>query len=63
MRRIDELHLEFPIAWRSAVARLAGCRGGARSAPSACHDADEADGDRRALSPSPHDKPEPGHKV
>ena len=31
--------------------------------PSACEDADAADGDRSTLSPSAYHQPEPGHKV
>jgi putative transposase len=41
MRRIDELHLEFPFARESDVARPAGCRGKQKQ-PSACQNADEA---------------------
>jgi putative transposase len=45
MRRIDELHLEFPFAGSRKQGR-----------PPSREDADAADGDRSALSPSAHDQ-------
>ena len=54
MRRIDELHLEFPFAGSRLLRDLLAAEGskiGRRHV-----DADEADGDRGALSPSPHDE-------
>ena len=44
-----------PIRRLADVERPAGCRG-EQDRPPACDDADEADGDRGALSPSPHDQ-------
>ena len=62
MRRLDELHLEFPFAGSRMLRGLvaAVCTKGA---PSACEDADEADGDRSADRRPRTTKPEPGHKV
>jgi hypothetical protein len=41
MQRLDRLHLEYPFA-------------GVQDRPPACEDADAADGDRGAVSPSAH---------
>src|SRR5580693_6551972 len=54
MRRLDRLHLEFPFAG-SRMLRPLGRRG-VQDRPSSREDADEADGDRGALSPSAHDQ-------
>ena len=54
MRRLDRLHLQFPFAG-SRIARPAGCRG-KQDRPPARENADEADGDRGALSPSANDE-------
>jgi transposase InsO family protein len=54
-----------PLRRKSAVARPAGCRG-EQIGRQHVTNADEADGDRGALSSSPHDqatKPIPGHKI
>jgi putative transposase len=59
MRRLDRLHREFPLRFAN-VERPAGCRGVQDRSP-ACQNANAADGDRSALSPSPY--PEPGHKI
>ena len=48
-----------PIRRFADVARPAGCRG-VQDRPSACEDADAADGDRSALSPSAHDQARAG---
>src|SRR5258708_36640969 len=58
MRRLDRLHLELPFAGSRDAARPAGCRGG-QDRPSSCEDADQADGDRGALTPSAHRGPGP----
>ena len=58
MRRLDRLHLEFPFAG-SRMLRPAGCRG-VQDRPSSREDADEADGDRGALSPSADDEARAG---
>ena len=50
MRRLDRLHLEFPFAGSRMLRGLLVAEG----CPS-CQDADAADGDRGALSPSAHD--------
>ena len=55
MRRLDRLHLEFPIRGSADVARSVVGRG-VQDRPSACEDADAADGDGSALSPSAHDE-------
>src|SRR4051795_10345886 len=54
MRRLDRLHLEFPFAGSRMVRGLL-CRGVQDRTP-ACQNADAADGDRGALSPSAHDE-------
>ena len=62
MRRLDRLHLEFPFAGSRMLQGLLvaeGCKMGRRQR----EDADEADGDRGALSPAARTKPEPGHKI
>ena len=50
MRRLDRLHLEFPFAGSRTLRGLlaAGCRG-VQDRPSACQNADAADGDRSGL--------------
>ncbi len=56
MRRLDRLHLQF-LSRLAHVARPAGRRGVQRSAAGAMREnADEADGDRGALSPSANDE-------
>ena len=55
MRRLDRLHLEFPFAGSRMLRGLLVCRG-VQDRPSAREDADAADGDRGALSPSAHDQ-------
>ena len=52
MRRIDELHLDYPFAGSRMLRDLLGAR--ARDRPPARRHADEADGDRGALSPAEH---------
>jgi putative transposase len=53
MRRIDELHLDYPFSRQPDVARPAARRGrGDR--PSARHHPDEADGDRGHLPAAEH---------
>jgi transposase-like protein len=54
MRRLDRLHLEFPFAG-SRLARPAGRRG-VQDRPPSREEANAADGDRGALSPSAHDQ-------
>jgi putative transposase len=54
VRRLDRLHLEFPLCQLTDAARPAG-RGGVQDRPSSCEDADEADWDRGALLPSAND--------
>ena len=61
MRCLDRLHLEYPFAGSRMLRGLLALR--VQDRPPACEDANEADGDRGALSPSAHDKPEPGHKI
>ena len=55
MRRLDRLHLEYPFAGSRMLRGLLVGRG-VQDRPSACEDADAADGDRSALSPSAHDQ-------
>jgi hypothetical protein len=55
MRRLDRLHLEFPFADSRMLRGLLsaeGCKIGRRHVKNA----DAADGDRGALSPSAHDE-------
>ena len=59
MRRLDRLHLEFPFAGSRMLRRPAGGRG-VRKRPPSCEDADAADGDRGAVSPSAHDQARAG---
>ena len=54
MRHLDRLHLEFPFAGSPYVAEACWLCGGVQDRPPACEDADAADGDRSALSPSAH---------
>ena len=61
MRCLDRLHLEYPFAGSRMLRGLLALR--VQDRPPACEDANEADGDRGALSPSAHDKPEPGHRI
>ena len=51
MRRIDELHLDYPVRGQPDAARSAAA-GGRLGRPAACRDADEADGDRGDLPPA-----------
>ena len=53
MRRLDRLHLEYPFAGSRMLLRPASFAG-VQGRPPACEDADAADGDRGALSPSAH---------
>ena len=53
MRRIDELHLEYPFAGSRMLRDLLGRRGLA-GRPPACRHADEAHGHRGDLSPAQH---------
>ena len=53
MRRLDRLHLEFPFAGSRMLQGLLVAEKQDRS--SSRQDADAADGDRGALSPSAHD--------
>ena len=62
MRRLDRLHLEFPFAGSRILQGLLGRRG-VQDRPSSRQDADAADRDSGALSPSAPTKPEPGHKI
>jgi putative transposase len=55
MQRLDRLHLKFPFAGSRMLRGLLAAEG-----PSACEDADAADGDRSSLSPSTHDKARAG---
>ena len=55
MRRIDQLHLEFPFAGSRMLRGLLAGRG-VQDRPPSREDADAADGDRGALSPSAHDQ-------
>src|SRR5204862_2085592 len=55
MRRLDRLHLEFPFAGSRMLRGLLAAEG-CKDRPSACQNADGADGDRSALSPSAHDE-------
>src|SRR3954452_15763757 len=52
MRRLDRLHLEFPFAGSRMLQGLLV----AEDRPSPCEDADAADGDRGAVSPSADDE-------
>jgi hypothetical protein len=54
MRRLDGLHLEFPFAGSRMLRGLLAAEGCNR--PPSCEDADGADGDRGALSPSADDQ-------
>ena len=54
MRRLDRLHLEFPFAGSRMLRGLLVAEGWQDRAPSR-QDADAADGDRGALSPSAHE--------
>ena len=55
MRRLDRLHLEFPFAGSRMLRGLLAGRG-VQDRPPSRQDADAADGDRGALSPSAHDQ-------
>ena len=62
MRRIDELHLDYPFAGSRMLRDLLR-REGVDDRPPACRDADEAHGDRSDLSRPNTSKPAPGHKI
>ena len=53
MQRLDRLHLELPFAGSRMLRGLLAAEG-VQDWPSSREDADEADGDRGALSPSAH---------
>ena len=50
MRRLDELHLEHPHAGSRMLRDLLAVEGSGQDRPSACQDADAANGDRGGLS-------------
>ena len=54
MQRLDRLHLEFPFAGSRMLRGLLASEG-VQDRPPACQNADAADGDRSALSPTAHD--------
>ena len=53
MRRLDQLHLEFPFAGSRMLRGLLAAEG-VQDRPPACQNADAADGDRGALPPPAH---------
>ena len=59
MRRIDELHLDYPFAGARMLRDLLR-REGVIDRPPACRDADEADGHRGDLSAAEHEQAAPG---
>ncbi len=63
MRRLDELHLDYPFAGSAYAAIVAAAGGGIRRSPPH-RDADEAHGDRGRSIVAPNtSKPAPGHKI
>ena len=63
MRRIDELHLDYPFAGSRMLRDLLRAEGVAIGREMV-RDADAADGDRGAVSPAQNtSKPAPGHKI